>query len=66
MAEAKDNQHSVGDGLQQALGYAETLEISFVISSNGEGFVFHDRTGVIAEKATTLALNALPTTVADR
>lgn len=41
--EAKDNSHSVGDGMQQALGYAETLHIPFAFSSNGEGFVFHDR-----------------------
>ena len=43
--EAKDNNHSVGDGMQQALEYAETLDIPFVFSSNGDGFVFHDRTG---------------------
>ena len=43
--EAKDNNHSVGDGMQQALDYAEILNIPFVFSSNGDGFVFHDRTG---------------------
>ena len=43
--EAKDNNHSVGDGMQQALDYAVTLNIPFVFSSNGDGFVFHDRTG---------------------
>ncbi len=43
--EAKDNNHSVGDGMQQALDYATTLNIPFVFSSNGDGFVFHDRTG---------------------
>jgi type I site-specific restriction endonuclease len=42
--EAKDNNCSVGDGMQQALGYAETLQIPFVFSSNGDGFVFHDAT----------------------
>ena len=42
--EAKDNNHSVGDGMQQALEYATTLDIPFVFSSNGDGFVFHDRT----------------------
>jgi type I restriction enzyme, R subunit len=42
--EAKDNNCSVGDGIQQALGYAETLQIPFVFSSNGDGFVFHNRT----------------------
>jgi type I restriction enzyme R subunit len=43
--EAKDNNHSVGDGMQQALDYPTTLNIPFVFSSNGDGFVFHDRTG---------------------
>src|SRR5215211_456153 len=43
--EAKDNNHSVGDGIQQALEYAATLDIPFVFSSNGDAFLFHDRTG---------------------
>ena len=34
--------------MQQALDYAETLDIPFVFSSNGDGFVFHDRTGASA------------------
>ena len=53
--EAKDNNHSVGDGMQQALDYAATLNIPFVFSSNGDGFVFHDRTGISAEKEATLS-----------
>jgi type I restriction enzyme R subunit len=44
LIEAKDNDHSVGDGIQQGLDYARTLDIPFVFSSNGDGFVFHDRT----------------------
>ncbi len=40
--EAKDGSHSVGAGMQQALGYAELLQIPFVFSSNGKGFLFHD------------------------
>jgi type I restriction enzyme, R subunit len=39
LIEAKDNNHSVGDGMQQGLEYAETLEIPFVFSSNGDGFI---------------------------
>ena len=35
LIEAKDNNHSIGDGMQQGLEYAETLEIPFVFSSNG-------------------------------
>jgi type I restriction enzyme R subunit len=42
--EAKDNNHSVGSGMQQALRYAEAMQVPFVFSSNGDGFLFHDRT----------------------
>jgi type I site-specific restriction endonuclease len=42
--EAKNNNYSLGDGMQQALGYAEALDIPFVYSSNGDGFLEHDRT----------------------
>ena len=58
--EAKDNNCSVGDGMQHALEYAVTLDIPFVFSSNGDGFVFHDRTGLSSEKEARLALNAFP------
>jgi len=60
LIEAKDNNHSVGDGMQQGLEYATTLNIPFVFSSNGDGFVFHDRTGTSAEKESNLALDAFP------
>ncbi len=58
--EAKDNSHSVGAGMQQALNYAETLEVPFVFSSNGDGFLFHDRTGHAAITEQALALEAFP------
>ncbi len=58
--EAKDNTHSVGDGMQQALDYAETLNIPFVFSSNGDGFVFHDRTGASTPRETNLSLDEFP------
>lgn len=58
--EAKDNSHSVGDGVQQALGYAETLQIPFVFSSNGDGFVFHDRTATGDVRETNLTLDQFP------
>ena len=45
VVEAKDNNHSVGAGMQQALEYAETLDIPFAYSSNGDAFLEHDRTG---------------------
>ena len=60
LIEAKDNTYAVGDGMQQALDYALTLDIPFVFSSNGDGFVFHDRTGLSAQRETTLQLDAFP------
>ena len=58
--EAKDNAHAMGDGMQQALGYAETLGVPFAFASNGDGFVFHDRTGMSDPREATLALDAFP------
>src|SRR5258705_548631 len=60
LIEAKDNSHSVGEGIQQGLDYAATLDIPFVFSSNGDGFLFHDRTGAGVATETTLALDAAP------
>lgn len=40
--EAKDNKHSVGDGMQQGMDYAKILDVPFVYSSNGDGFVEYD------------------------
>jgi type I restriction enzyme, R subunit len=60
LIEAKDNNHSVGDGMQQGLDYAATLDIPFVFSSNGDGFVFHDRTGQSATIESNLGLDAFP------
>ena len=60
IVEAKDNNHSVGDGMQQALDYAATLTIPFVFSSNGDAFVFHDRTGQSPQKEANLTLDQFP------
>src|SRR3954462_11631928 len=60
LIEAKDNNHSVGDGMQQALDYAATLDVPFAFSCNGDGFVLHDRTGASAPRESTLALDAFP------
>lgn len=60
LIEAKDNTHSVGHGIQQGLNYAATLDIPFVFSSNGDSFVFHDRTGQSAPLETNLGLDAFP------
>lgn len=59
--EAKDNKHEIGAGMQQALGYANTLDIPFVFSSNGDGFVFHDKTGSSTNVETELSLDHFPT-----
>ena len=40
--EAKDNKHTVADGMQQALGYAGMIDVPFVFSSNGDAFQFHN------------------------
>jgi type I restriction enzyme R subunit len=58
--EAKDNNCALGDGMQQALDYAVTLDIPFVFSSNGDGFIFHDRTGTSAQAEATLSLEEFP------
>ncbi|MCC7312536.1 MAG: DEAD/DEAH box helicase family protein [Sulfuritalea sp.] len=58
--EAKDNSHAVGAGMQQGLGYADTLDIPFVYASNGDGFLEHDRTGQNASVETELSLAAFP------
>ena len=59
--EAKDNHCSIGDGLQQALDYAETLQLPFVFASNGDGFVFHDRTATGGAIERNLPLDQFPT-----
>ncbi len=58
--EAKDNNHSVGSGMQQGLDYAATLDIPFVFSTNGDGFLFHDRLATSGVKETELALDQFP------
>jgi len=60
LIEAKDNNHPVGGGMQQGLEYAATLDIPFVFSSNGDAFVFHDRTGQSARTETELPLHDFP------
>ena len=60
LIEAKDNNHNVGDGMQQALEYASTLGIPFVYSSNGDAFLAHDLTGGSQEIESEIALNDFP------
>nr|WP_246347349.1 DEAD/DEAH box helicase family protein [Desulfurispira natronophila] len=58
--EAKDNSHSLGDGMQQALGYAEMLQVPFVFSSNGDGFLFHNKIAQDGAIERELALDEFP------
>ncbi len=58
--EAKDNSHAVGDGMQQALAYADALHTPFVFASNGDAVLFHDRTGLSEEQERQLGLEAFP------
>lgn len=59
--EAKDNNHSVRSGIQQALEYASILDIPCVFSSNGDGFLFHDRTASGQNLETEIGLDQFPT-----
>ena len=58
--EAKDNRSPVGGGMQQALAYAEALDVPFVFTSNGDAFMFHDRTGRSTPVERLIALAELP------
>jgi len=58
--EAKDNKHSVRAGIQQALNYAEILDIPFVYSSNGDAFFEHDRTNQTDTIEREIPLDAFP------
>ena len=60
VGEAKDNNHSVGAGMQQGLGYGTTLDAPFVFSTNGDAFLFHDRTGQSDPVEVELPLDAFP------
>ncbi len=56
--EAKDANHSVSYGLQQAMTYAQMLDVKFAYSSNGEGFAEHD---FLTGKERTFAMDEFPT-----
>lgn len=60
LIEAKDNGHTIGAGMQQALDYARTLDIPFVFSSNGEGFLFHDNTVINGAIERELSMDEFP------
>lgn len=58
--EAKDNNHSLRAGIQQGLDYAKILDIPCVFSSNGDGFLFHDRTATDDSIETEISLDDFP------
>ncbi len=60
IVEAKDNTHTVGAGMQQALDYAETLDVPFAYSSNGDAFLEHDRTVTSGPVTREIPLDQFP------
>ena len=58
IVEAKDNKHSISYGLQQAMAYAEMLDVPFAYSSNGDGFFEHD---FLTGKERELSMDEFPT-----
>lgn len=58
--EAKANKHDIGKGIQQGLDYARLLEVPFIFASNGDGFIFHDKTN-LSQLETEISLEDFPT-----
>lgn len=58
VVEAKDNKHSISYGLQQAMTYAQMLDLPFAYSSNGDGFAEHD---FLTGRERTFGLDEFPT-----
>ncbi len=46
VVEAKANKHEIGKGMQQGMDYANLLDVPFIFASNGDGFIFHDKTAL--------------------
>jgi type I restriction enzyme, R subunit len=60
VVEAKQAKFSIGHGMQQALAYTEMLDAPFALSSNGDGFLLHDRTGITQPVERSLSLDEFP------
>lgn len=58
IVEAKDNNHSISHGLQQAMTYAQMLDVPFAYSSNGDGFAEHD---FLTGQESTFGMDDFPT-----
>lgn len=62
VVEAKKYKHNnVGEGMQQAIQYAEALDVPFVFTSNGDSFLLHDRTGLLSTVEQQISLDEFPT-----
>jgi type I restriction enzyme R subunit len=59
--EAKDNNHAVGSGIQQALGYAKLMGLSLAYSTNGDAFLESDRSGASKQIERDVPLDRFPT-----
>jgi len=61
--EAKANKHSINKGMQQSLDYARLLDVPFAFTSNGDGFIFHDKTAPAngGQLETQISLEDFPT-----
>ena len=59
--EAKANKHEVGKGIQQGLDYARLLDVPFIFASNGDGFIFHDKTNSSGILESEIGLSEFPT-----
>jgi type I restriction enzyme R subunit len=60
LIEVKDNTHQVGSGMQQALQYADMIDIPFAYSTNGDSFLEHDRTETGSTVEKEIGLDAFP------
>lgn len=58
VVEAKDNNHSVSHGLQQAMTYAQMMDLPFAYSSNGDAFYEHN---FLTGQEQQIALDKFPT-----
>ena len=60
VVEVKDNKHSLGDGMQQGLWYAEALDVPFAYSTNGDAFLEHNRSATTGQIETEIPLDSFP------
>jgi len=58
--EAKDGTHSVGAGMQQALDYAEMIDVPFALSTNGKSVLIHDKSASDGKVEREISLREMP------